>query len=125
MLLRNLASNEKYNTFLEIGTWNGLGSTKCFIEGFKFRNTPFIFYSLECNCEKSTFARNLYANIENVNILNEVILNTMPSDMYTIFPELAESSTYQYWNYVDFENMKDKPLFLKRSNLPEYSMYYF
>ena len=43
LLLRDLASNEKYNTILEIGTWNGLGSTKCFIEGFKFRNTPFIF----------------------------------------------------------------------------------
>ena len=46
------------NNFLEIGTWNGHGSTKCFIEGFKKRNKSFKFYSLECNKEKSDFAKN-------------------------------------------------------------------
>lgn len=30
--IRKIAKNPKYKTFLEIGTWNGLGSTKQFVE---------------------------------------------------------------------------------------------
>lgn len=38
-----IAANDNYKTFLEIGTWNGLGSTKCFIEGFKI-DKPNLFF---------------------------------------------------------------------------------
>lgn len=37
-IIYNYATDNKFVNFLEIGTWNGLGSTKCFIEGFKNRN---------------------------------------------------------------------------------------
>ena len=47
--IEKYASNIKYKTFLEIGTWNGLGSTKAFSNGFKNRNDDYVFYSLECN----------------------------------------------------------------------------
>jgi len=43
------ASDTKYKTFLEIGTWNGLGSTRSFSDGFKNRTDDYIFYILECN----------------------------------------------------------------------------
>jgi len=105
--------------FLEIGTWNGLGSTKCFIDGFKKRTDPFKFYSLECNTEKSEYAKNIYENIDNVFILNEVLLNEKPNDIYTIFPVLLETDQYLFWNNIDFDNMKDKKLFLERKDLPE------
>ena len=117
--LYDIASNDNYYSFLEIGTWNGLGSTKCFIEGFKNRNTPHLFYSLECNSEKSAFAKDLYENIENVFILNEVIINSMPDDIYTLFPELLTNADFKYWNTIDFSNMCDKPLFLERKELPK------
>jgi hypothetical protein len=105
--------------FLEVGTWNGLGSTKCFIDGFKKRHKPFNFYSLECNNEKSKYAKKLYENIDNVFILNEVLLNKKPNDIYDIFPILLENQQYKYWNDIDFDNMKDKKLFLERNDLPE------
>jgi hypothetical protein len=111
------ASDNSLTNFLEIGTWNGLGSTKCFIDGFKNRKNKFNFYSLECNIEKHKFAKKLY-NIENVNILNEVLLNNMPNDIYEIFPILLTNPTFKYWNDIDFENMKNKPLFLNRINVP-------
>jgi hypothetical protein len=117
--LYELSLNNDYNTFLEIGTWNGMGSTKCFIEGFKRRTAPFLFYSLECNTEKWAFANNLYKNIDNVYILNEVILNTMPDDIFTIFPEILKNDDFNYWNKIDFNNMRDKPLFLDRNELPK------
>ena len=113
------ALNTSMVNFLEIGTWNGLGSTRCFIDGFKERTEPFNFYSLECNTEKSEYARKLYENMNNVYILNEVLLNEKPSDIYDIFPVLLENETFNYWNDIDLNNMKDKKLFLERDDLPE------
>jgi hypothetical protein len=119
-IIYNYAADNNLVNFLEIGTWNGLGSTKCFIEGFKNRNTKFNFYSLECNTDKYNFAKKLYENIENVHILNEVILNEMPSDMYDIFPILLTNKMFKSWNDVDFENMKNKNLFLNRDDIPDF-----
>ena len=119
-IIYNYSADNNLVNFLEIGTWNGLGSTKCFIEGFKNRNTKFNFYSLECNTDKYNFAKKLYENIENVHILNEVILNEMPNDMYEIFPILLTNQTFKSWNDVDFKNMNNKKLFLNRDDIPNF-----
>lgn len=50
-IIENFASNESYNSFLEIGTWNGLGSTRCFWRGFQKRQSPYSFVSLESSKE--------------------------------------------------------------------------
>ena len=119
-LIKKYSEDDNIKSILEIGTWNGFGSTKCIIEGLKNRKDDYIFYSLECNTEKSNCAKNIYKNINNVNILNEVILNTIPENIYEIFPEILQNSDYNYWNSIDFENMKNKELFLKRTNLPDF-----
>jgi hypothetical protein len=111
------ASDFAYKSFLEIGTWNGLGSTRAFANGFKNRN-DYVFYSLECNKDKSMDAALLYADNKNIHILNEVIWNEEPSNFYTIFPQCLSDSMYKHWNEVDLINMKKCDLFLKRSNLP-------
>lgn len=36
--LNNLASDSRYKTFLEVGTWCGLGSTKCLLDGIILRD---------------------------------------------------------------------------------------
>ena len=109
--LYDYAQDEKIKTYLEIGTWNGLGSTKCFIEGFKKRKTEFKFYSLECNKGKSDYAKQLYSDIENVFILDQVLLNEIPSNMYEIFPVLLTDENLSYINKLDFQNMADKEIF--------------
>jgi hypothetical protein len=113
------ASNTNYKTFLEIGTWNGLGSTKAFSNGFSNRNDDYVFYSLECNKEKSMEAAKLYVGNDNIHILNEVIWNEEPSDFYDIFPQCLNNETYKHWNEVDIINMKQCDLFLNRTNLPQ------
>jgi hypothetical protein len=118
--IEEYASNTSYKTFLEIGTWNGLGSTtKSFISGFNNRNDDYIFYSLECNKDKSNDAAKLYHNNKNIHILNEVIWNEEPSNFYEIFPQCLSNEMYKHWNEVDIINMKNCNLFLNRSNLPE------
>lgn len=120
-LIKNYSENNNIKSILEIGTWNGLGSTRCIVEGLQNRaNNDYVFYSLECNTEKSTFAKNLYKNLKNVNILNEVLINSMPNNINEIFPEILSNPNYKYWNTIDYENMKDKELFLNKKSLPEF-----
>jgi hypothetical protein len=113
----DFVSNDSVHSILEIGTWNGHGSTRCIIEGLKQKNS-FVFYSLEANADKSAYAKNLYKDIDNVHILNEVIYRSNNEEK-TIFPELESNENYKFWHSVDVENMQDKPLFLLRPELPE------
>jgi hypothetical protein len=46
-LIYNLSLDENNLIFLETGTWNGEGSTKCFMDGLLQRNDDSILYSLE------------------------------------------------------------------------------
>ena len=123
--IKVIASNRKYKTFLEVGTWNGMGSTKAFVEGFKHRPSQggdgvddYVFYSLECNKDKWSDAVKLY-NDSRVHILNEVIWNEEPADFYKIFPQCLTDEMFKHWNEVDLINMKKCEVFLKRANLPE------
>ena len=115
------SKDENYSNYLEIGTWNGLGSTKCFVEGLsKRQNQDYKFYSLECNEDKCNFAKSLYVNYKNVNILNDVLLNKIPEDIYDVFPEFLVNEEYKRWNKIDFDNIKNKSLFFERSDIPDY-----
>lgn len=119
--IKLIASNPQYKTFLEIGTWNGLGSTRAFANGFQNRSSgqDYIFYSLECNVDKCADALKLYKNNLNIHILNEVIWNEEPSDFYDIFPQARDNALFKKWNEVDIINMKECDLFLKRPEIPD------
>lgn len=117
--ITSYASNVEYKTFLEIGTWNGLGSTKAFSDGFANRNDDCVLYSLECNKDKCMQAADLHKNNNKIHVLNEVIWNEEPADFYEIFPQCLTDEKYKHWNEVDIVNMKNCDLFLNRPNLPE------
>lgn len=120
MEITKYASNPNYKTFLEIGTWNGMGSTRAFSNGFRNRTeNDYVFYSLECNIEKCMEAVKLYTHNHNMHILNEVIWNEEPRDFYNIFPQCLTNKMYKHWNEVDIITMKKCNLFLDRPNLPE------
>ena len=130
--IRGLAIDPNNKTFLEIGTWNGLGSTRIFVNGLntrieigKLRQTSMIadakeyfdytFYSLECNKLKSRTAAAYYSPFKNVHMLNEVLFNELPSNFDEIFPEGRNDRR----NKIDLENMANCKLFLDRDNLPD------
>jgi len=132
--IRHYASDPKNKTFLEIGTWNGLGSTRAFSEGFAKRptqeglsnrhnsddeNSDYIFYSLECNADKCADAAKLYAGNSRIHILNEVIWNQEPVDFYDVFPQCKSDPTFQHWHEVDMLNMQKCAVFLDRPEIPQ------
>jgi len=50
--LLHIAKDENIKTIIEVGTWNGLGSTRCILEGLKDRDiNEYKFLSFECNPE--------------------------------------------------------------------------
>ena len=116
--IEKYASDTKYKTFLEVGTWNGMGSTKAFSDGFKKRDDDFVFFSLECNKDKWYDAYKLYEFNDKMHILNEVIWNEEPHNFYQIFPKCQTNEIYKHWHNVDLRNMKLCEVFLNRSNLP-------
>ena len=47
----NLSINKNFKNYVEVGTWNGEGSTKCFMDGLTTRLDDSALYSLEANIQ--------------------------------------------------------------------------
>jgi len=123
--IESYAADPCNKTFLEIGTWNGLGSTRAFANGFKLRPSSiagleddYTFYSLECNHDKCVDAASLYTENPRIHILNEVVWNEEPPEFYHIFPECLSNERLKLWHTVDMANMKKCSVFLDRPDLP-------
>lgn len=50
-LLAKLGADTQFKTYLEVGTWNGQGSTQCLMYGILNSNPTAVFYSLEANAD--------------------------------------------------------------------------
>jgi len=87
--IRETCANLSNWTFLEVGAWNGWGSTRIFVEALKGRGDDFFFYSLEANKERHDYVRDLYAEVSNVHVLNEKISAPSKEEVVERFPELA------------------------------------
>jgi len=115
-LLIKTVQDPELKNIVEIGTWNGLGSTKCFLLGLQEST---VFYTIESNQEKIQIAQqNLTEWMKpNVNFLWGSILS--PEDIVnpeSVFPELSNAE-FRRWHSVDMENIVRSPNVL--SQLPE------
>ena len=66
-------------TIVEIGTWNGMGSTKCVYDAIIDKNDNSVFYTIECNEHFHKQCIDNYKNLkitENFNFLLGTIINT-------------------------------------------------
>jgi hypothetical protein len=66
--IATIASNPAYKKFCEVGTWNGLGSTRCFYEGIR-RNPGAELISLEGNYEMYKSASTVWKDVPQVKVL--------------------------------------------------------
>ena len=72
-IINSISLLEENKVFLEIGTWNGQGSTYCVMEALLKRKEQVKFYSLECNKSKYIEAVNLWKNILKNNFNNGIL----------------------------------------------------
>lgn len=75
--ISNICSNNKYNVFVEIGTWNGEGSTVCFINGIlnqlrsgEKKSDYIKFYSVEANKDMHERAKYFHSSIRSPSFVN-------------------------------------------------------
>lgn len=107
-IIYDLASNAENKTFVDIGTWNGLGSTRCFIEGMK-SNIESVLYTIENNSEKYEHAKSMWASSIkefslNVNFLNGSLIKNDDIDRWLDENKIELDETQQYWLTIDKAN---------------------
>jgi len=132
-VIAEYAKDTRFKNYLEIGTWNGGGSTYCFAKGFEHRDpSSFYFVSLEINKELYAIAKEKYKNVKYIYIENASILKweDVSKDINNLL-ELFENinnewlkddiSSLSKAKYMDFVECKPEVVLLDGS---EYLTYY-
>jgi hypothetical protein len=95
-VISQYANDTRFTNFLEIGTWNGGGSTYCFAKGFEARVERFRFVSLEINEEMFNEAKEKYKNILYVNLYKARILKDQELPPINNLLEFFEDVRYDW-----------------------------
>lgn len=79
MWIEKYAKDTTFSRYLEIGSWNGRGSTICFAKGFSQRNLGVIeFHSLEINKDRVEESQSFWKTIPHIQIVHGRILPELP-----------------------------------------------
>ena len=117
-LLFEFIKKNKFETIFEIGTWNGLGSTKTIIEAIKMTNRNVDFFSLETDkiayknavknlCEDKAYVNLLYGRIleiDDLPNLSDIDFESfgfdqkMKNGTFKIFEDIKKQKIY-FMNY--------------------------
>lgn len=108
------AEDTRFQKYLEIGTWNGRGSTCCFYNGFSKRvDTPTL-QSYEIHESRFKEAQNLWEQYPQIHILHGRILENHDCPVFyevkKIFPKINETwhteDIQNFWNcsYIPIDN---------------------
>jgi hypothetical protein len=102
-----VSSYNDVNTIVEIGTWNGYGTTNCVLTGIKFR--PEVkFYSLECDISQYNTAISHIEQSENIKLILGKIVNDNELDIEAL------SNDEKGWLKNDLEQLANVPNVLEQ-----------
>lgn len=105
----NICKRNDVNNIVEIGTWNGAGSTKCIYEAIKDTDKQLI--SLEIDMEMHKQAIDQYKDKSNIKLhlgkINDLFIN--PEDYGDEFFSDYSRETKRNWLNQDIKNMKNVP----------------
>lgn len=104
-VIAQYASDTRFKLYLEIGTWNGGGSTYCFAKGFENRTEPFYFLTLETNKELYEEAKAKYTNIKYIHIENASIIQISDISNINIILEKFKDLNAG-WLHDDLNNLR-------------------
>lgn len=98
--LRSVASKDSVKVIVEVGTWNGAGSTKCLFSGMRESDT---LHSLECSRHMFEQALPLWDTKDNVILIYGKLIEESEMDVDNL------SSEEQQWYYQDIVAMRECP----------------
>jgi len=91
-----VASDTKYKNYVEIGTWNGQGSTLCFRQGLETRDDEWSFFSFESDIDFYRQASLFHGETDpRFNLVYGRIINS--EDMFQLESDLVKN---HYANHV-------------------------
>ena len=117
-VIASYAQDIRFKDYLEIGTWNGGGSTYCFAKGFETRVSPFFFITLEINKDLYKIAKDTYKNIPYVNVQHGSIINSEMVNNKNMLLEPFESVNIE-WLKEDVRNVVTSTYFDFKDFIPE------
>lgn len=101
--ISKIAADTRFQRYLEIGTWNGRGSTYCFQDGFMQRSDAPTLRSYEIHAERVAEARNVWAHVPQIHVIHGRVLQDSQCPTYRevvkTFPEVVEP-----WHADDIRN---------------------
>lgn len=114
-IIYNLCLQKDIKTIVEIGTWNGMGSTKCIYDAILDKNDEYLVYTLECNEDFYNKCIENYKNLpklENFNFILGTIVDPEENidPMYNFddkFFNLYSRKTQSSWRNEDVESCKN------------------
>ena len=105
--LYELSKQSDVNTIVEIGTWNGAGSTRCIIDGIKDSEVKKTFITLESNKEQYELS------LQNLESFKEFVIPLYGRiiDVYdlTWLKSVTLGPEQQQWLWEDVEGYKECP----------------
>ena len=130
-MIDKYSQDTRFSRYLEIGTWNGGGSTYCFAKGFESRVEPFQYASLEINEQMYNEAKSKYSSVSYVNIFRARIMKDeeLPpiNDLLEMFDSVNiewlrdDMSSFFKTSYFDIESFNPEVVLLDGS---EYLTYF-
>ena len=105
MLIVDMVKKDEIRTIVEIGTWNGMGSTRCILEGLKGK-VDYLFHSYECCDEiyKQAICNNTTSLGDQFKIILGKIVNE--EDITAWFDDNDLTTRERGWLKVDLQNMQ-------------------
>lgn len=102
------ANDERFSRYVEIGTWNGRGSTCCFYDGFAKRITPYTLQSYEISAERVNEATEVWKSVPDIQILHGRMLQDHKCPLYERVKEVFSSVNIE-WHTEDVNNFWSCP----------------
>jgi hypothetical protein len=100
------ASDRRFTRYLEIGTWNGRGSTCCFYDGFSRRTDTPLLQSYEVHPERVAEASRCWMDVPSIRVIHGRVLQDEPTpeEVDALFPDRVRT-----WHAEDLLNCKTCP----------------
>lgn len=97
------AADRRFTRYLEIGTWNGRGSTCCFYDGFTRRSDAPRLQSYEVHPERVAEASRLWMEVPSIRVIHGRVLQDPPTpeEVDALFPDRV-----RVWHAEDMLNWK-------------------
>lgn len=102
------AADERFSNYVEIGTWNGRGSTCCFYDGFAKRRSPYTLQSYEISASRVQEARKVWEAVPDIHILHGRVLKDHECPVFARVKDVFPSMSLE-WHTEDIKNFWSCP----------------